>query len=56
MDLLTPSETVTHCPLKGKASYFSFGEHEDVAWSYENPVDSIEEIEGRMVFYQGVGE
>jgi uncharacterized protein (DUF427 family) len=56
MGLLTPSETVTHCPFKGDASYYSFGEHNDVVWSYAEPVEGIEEIEGRVVFYQGVSE
>ncbi len=51
MDLLTPSETETHCPFKGDASYFSFGEHQDVAWSYERPKEGMEAIEGRVVFY-----
>nr|WP_298250538.1 DUF427 domain-containing protein [uncultured Halomonas sp.] len=37
MDLLTGSDTVTHCPFKGDAAYFSFGEHEGVAWSYARP-------------------
>lgn len=53
MDLLTPSDTVTHCPFKGDASYFSFGEHQDVAWSYESPNGGMEAIEGRVVFYAG---
>lgn len=52
MDLLTPSETVTHCPFKGDASYFSFGEHKDVAWSYEKPTQGMEMIEGRVAFYR----
>ena len=56
MDLLTRSETVTHCPFKGDASYCSFGEHNDVVWSYAEPVEGIEEIEGSVVFYQGVSE
>ncbi|MCL7940478.1 DUF427 domain-containing protein [Halomonas sp. ATCH28] len=56
MDLLTPSETVTYCPFKGDASYYSFGEHQDVAWSYERPKGEIGEIGGRLVFYQGVSE
>ena len=51
MDLLTLSDTVTYCPFKGDASYFSFGEHRDVAWSYEQPVEGMEVIEGRVVFY-----
>ncbi|WP_081786150.1 DUF427 domain-containing protein [Halomonas sp. BC04] len=33
--LIAPSETVTACPLKGDAAYFSLGEHQDVAWSYQ---------------------
>lgn len=51
MDLLTPSNTLTHCPFKGDAVYFSFGEHKDVAWSYERPMEGLEAIEGRVVFY-----
>jgi uncharacterized protein (DUF427 family) len=41
MDLLVPTETATHCPYKGDASYWSArvdGETlVDVAWSYESP-------------------
>ncbi|EWG98217.1 DUF427 domain-containing protein [Halomonas sp. BC04] len=53
MDLLTRSETATHCPFKGDAAYFSFGEHEDVAWSYEQPAEGIAEIAERLAFYEG---
>lgn len=35
MDLLTTSETTTHCPFKGSTVYFSLGENKDIAWSYE---------------------
>lgn len=56
MDLLTPSDTLTHCPFKGDASYYSFGELKDVAWSYENPLEEMEEIAGRVAFYKGSGE
>jgi uncharacterized protein (DUF427 family) len=55
MELLTPSETLTHCPFKGDASYYSFGEHQDVAWSYQQPVDGVEELAGRLAFYEGGG-
>ncbi len=51
MDLLTRSETVTHCPFKGDASYFSFGEHTDVAWSYEQPLKGMKSIAERLAFY-----
>ncbi|WP_168014125.1 DUF427 domain-containing protein [Halomonas salinarum] len=50
MDLLTHSETVTHCPFKGDATYFSFGDHTDVAWSYERPLEEMAVIAGRLAF------
>lgn len=50
MDLLTPSDTVTHCPFKGDATYFSFGEHKDVAWSYLQPMEEVKDIVGKLVF------
>jgi uncharacterized protein (DUF427 family) len=45
----TPTETV--CPFKGQASYWSAGEHRDVAWAYEQPLDSVASIAGRVCFY-----
>lgn len=51
MDLLILSETVTHCPFKGDAVYYSLGEHKDVAWSYKQPLEGMEAIEGRLAFY-----
>ena len=56
MDLLTSSDTVTHCPFKGDAKYFSFGENQDVAWSYEQPAEGMEEIAGRLAFYEEIVE
>ena len=56
MDLLTASDTVTHCPFKGDAAYFSFGERQDVAWSYEQPAEGVEEIAERVAFYEGGGQ
>ncbi len=37
MDLLTPSETTTHCPFKGDATYFSAAGAKDAFWVYEAP-------------------
>ena len=51
MDLLTTSETITHCPFKGHTVYFSLGERRDIAWSYEEPVEGMEAITGRVAFY-----
>jgi len=49
----TPTETV--CPFKGQASYWTVNaagdEHRDLAWSYEQPIDGVERIAGRVCFY-----
>ena len=37
MDLLTPTDTTSHCPFKGDASYFSAPGATDAFWVYENP-------------------
>ncbi|MDN3561826.1 DUF427 domain-containing protein [Vreelandella neptunia] len=50
IDLLTTSETTTYCPFKGKAVYFSLGDNKDIAWSYEQPIEGMEEIAGRVAF------
>lgn len=50
MDLLTHSETVTHCPFKGDATYFSLGDQVDMAWSYEHPLESMEPSVERLAF------
>ncbi|MFU1519858.1 DUF427 domain-containing protein [Vreelandella alkaliphila] len=52
MDLLTVSETTTYCPFKGRAVYFSLGEMQDIAWSYEQPIEGIEAMAGRVAFYE----
>ena len=36
-DLLTPSETTSHCPFKGDATYFSAAGAKDAFWCYESP-------------------
>jgi uncharacterized protein (DUF427 family) len=55
MDLLTQSETVTHCPYKGQAAYWSVlanGEvHPDLAWSYRAPVPESQKIQGLIAFF-----
>lgn len=54
-DLLTPSETRTRCPYKGEAVYWSAeagGQvHEDIVWSYPEPVVESSRIKDRMCFY-----
>jgi uncharacterized protein (DUF427 family) len=50
MDLLTTSETTTHCPFKGNTVYFSLGDNKDIAWSYEQTTEGMEAIAGKVAF------
>jgi uncharacterized protein (DUF427 family) len=55
LDLLIPSDTVTHCPYKGQAEWWSVrtGDtiHEDMAWSYRTPLPESQKIAGLIAFY-----
>jgi uncharacterized protein (DUF427 family) len=55
MDLLEPSEHVTRCPYKGRATYWSVragGElHESLAWTYEAPIPEQPKIRGLVAFF-----
>jgi uncharacterized protein (DUF427 family) len=52
---LLPSDTVTHCPFKGDASYWgvtSQGEAEkDVMWAYQAPYDEMTSLRDHGAFY-----
>ena len=54
-DLLQPTDLMTTCPFKGQASYWSASVggqvHDNVVWSYENPIPGAEGIAGLMCFY-----
>ncbi len=55
MDLLTPSATVTACPYKGTARYWSakIGDQlfEDIVWGYDDPIPECPKIKGLVSFY-----
>ena len=51
MDRMTPTDTTTTCPYKRAASYFSVGEHEDIAWSYLAPIPECPKIEQAVCFF-----
>jgi uncharacterized protein (DUF427 family) len=55
MDLLRPSSTVTHCPYKGAASYWTVdtgqGGHEDLVWISRAPLPESQKIAGLACFY-----
>lgn len=54
LDLLVPSDTVTHCPYKGRAEYWSVrtpeGVRDDLAWSYRAPLPESQKIAGLIAF------
>lgn len=45
----------THCPYKGRASYFTLRMEgaiaEDAAWSYEDPYPAMDVLRDRIAFY-----
>jgi uncharacterized protein (DUF427 family) len=55
MDLLTESDTVTRCPYKGTASYYSAQingkQVQDIAWTYVFPVPEAPRLEQLIAFY-----
>lgn len=51
---LARTESSTHCPFKGDASYWRVAggaAGPDVMWSYEEPFDEMAEIRGYAAFY-----
>jgi len=55
MELLTPTETATHCPYKGQADYWALRVGDDlvpdVAWSYPTPLPESQKLAGLICFY-----
>jgi uncharacterized protein (DUF427 family) len=55
MELLTPSDSVSHCPYKGQAEWWSVrvgdGLRDDLAWSYRTPLPESQKIAGLVAFY-----
>ena len=50
MDLLVPSDTISQCPYKGQAEYWSarIGDRleDDLAWSYRTPLPESQRVAG----------
>lgn len=57
-EFLVASDSSSHCPWKGDASYFSIkvGEeiNPDAAWYYSDPKEAAIEIKGRIAFWRDV--
>jgi uncharacterized protein (DUF427 family) len=52
LEHLTPSDTVTACPYKGKTSaWWSVGDHPDLAWSYDFPTAPLLPIANHIAFF-----
>ncbi|KAL1715396.1 hypothetical protein EV715DRAFT_294200 [Schizophyllum commune] len=55
-DLFKPSNTTTHCPWKGNASYYNVEVNgntvKDAAWYYPNASEKAKNIENYVAFYK----
>jgi uncharacterized protein (DUF427 family) len=55
MDHLQPTATMTQCPFKGTAHYFSVdaggARLKDAVWTYEDPYDEHQTLKERLSFY-----
>jgi uncharacterized protein (DUF427 family) len=53
-ELLTPSETTSHCPFKGDATYLSAPGAKDAFWVYETPSETdAEPVAGMLAPWPG---
>ncbi|MGH3560314.1 MAG: DUF427 domain-containing protein [Mycobacterium sp.] len=49
---LQPTDTVTYCAYKGRASYYSVPDGPaDVAWTYQEPLHDAEPVRNRIAFF-----
>jgi uncharacterized protein (DUF427 family) len=55
MDLLEPTDSLTKCPYKGEAHYWSVRAGgkvvKDLVWSYPAPIPECPKIENLLSFY-----
>lgn len=54
MEYMSRTDKTTRCPYKGQATYYTLlmdGEMaENGVWSYEDPIDDVSQIAGRIAF------
>ena len=55
MAFVEESDTISHCPFKGDAKYYSIiaksGPIEDALWSFESPNENVQQIAKYLAFY-----
>ena len=51
LSLFEPTDHSTYCPFKGHANYFSYGDLENLVWSYEDPYPEVSELKDYLSFY-----
>jgi uncharacterized protein (DUF427 family) len=55
LERLVPSATVSHCPYKGSANYWSVDvngqQHDDFVWIYRSPLPESQKVAGLAAFY-----
>ena len=51
----TDSDLVTHCPIKGDASYLNYGEAKNALWCYRTPLPGVAQIKNHHAFDQSQG-
>jgi uncharacterized protein (DUF427 family) len=60
LDLLRPSDSASHCPYKGTASYLSLETGDasvpDIAWLYRTPLPEGQKVAGLVSFYDDKAE
>ncbi|MEV6305157.1 DUF427 domain-containing protein [Actinoplanes sp. NPDC051861] len=49
-----PSDMVTACPYKGRATYLSFAAGENLAWTYSDPLPEASPLTGLVAFFDEV--
>ena len=47
---LTKTDHTSFCPIKGTASYWSLGDAKNAIWSYEDPMEGVQDIKGYASF------
>ena len=51
MERLRPSDSVTFCAYKGRASYYSGAGQDDLAWTYRDPLHDAARVKDRIAFF-----